>query len=1114
MLILRLSITVLSYLTTRLINLSMKIPYYKIFAIIISLFAVLEVIGIDDKDYRLEKRIILQEGLSQNRILSILEDDFGFMWFGTADGLNRYDGYHTQVFRNKYGDSTSLSNNTINAIVKDKSGNFWIGTSNGISYFNPYSKTSTNFFETDSLAVALGANIITSCVIDKDENIWFGTDGYGIIKINASSLIREYFFYGEKDSLLINSIKSLYIDSKNKLWIGSYIDNVIKFYDINNGKLNSIEISKEKSSTKYSKRVLSFYEDSKGRVWTCVLDDNDLDGGIYFYDNNKNEYHSYNEYLDPHYREVYYDSYNTIISITGDSSGNIWFGSMLSGIFQFQFGETPVAYYVNSPVVDSRINCIYLSNNGILWIGTNGSGVEISIPANTNFNIISKSSESEFDIESIRSVIEGKNNYWVGGYYGLAKISKDFKSIKTVHDASVYSLAVIDDYPDYIWSGSEGGGLSLFNIVTEEYEKFKLNENDKNGPLLKFIYVIYPLNDSLVLLGTENGLFGINKSNNNTYRFSFNYLANIKSEAGIAVRTIYTDNNNNVLIGYVQGGVGLLDLKNKSVNTFKTFPDFKDFSNFNPVNCIYHDKSDIYWLATSNGLLELSQDKKTFVLITETNGLPNSHIYSILPDNEDNLWMSTNNGLSCFSNTEHVFRNYDITDGLQNNEFNTGAYLKASNGNLFFGGIHGFNYFDPALIKQNSIIPKLAITGVKIANNYLMLSKKELENANLYIPSDSDVFTIEFAGLSYINSEKNTYKYKIKQLSNEWINLNHQTEITFYGMAPGTYNLEILASNNHGLGLNNPFEFRIIVQPKFYESNIFRWLMTFMVIILIIVGIFIRDRRITQQKDKLQQLVDEQTSKLKETNKDLSKEITKHSETAKALVKSISTKDRFLSIIAHDTMGPLGVIQGFSDILIENGDEFPEEEKITFYKTINSTVRQLSSLLTNLLQWSRIQNKTIDPHLTEINVLETLEEVLSLLLGNINEKDINLIINVDKNGRAIADGNMLQTIFRNLISNAIKFTPENGRIAINSMQKKDNLELSVSDTGIGIKEEDISKLFNSEQNFTTKGTNNEPGTGLGLNLVHEFVQLIGGKLWVRSEVGRGTTFYFTLPIQK
>lgn len=1088
----------------------MNLLYTKSIISFILILITINLFGDNEKVYQNDKRIILQEGLSQSRILSIIEDERGFMWFGTADGLNRWDGYTFKIFRNIYNDSTSIPNNVINSIAEDMDGNMWIGTNNGIAFFNPYTEIFKSIKENDSTAIALGANIITACVVDNQGNVWCGTDGFGIIKINHLTHKKEYFFYSKTNSLQLNKSTALFIDSQNRLWIGGYLVNSISAYNISSKQLAGYKVQGISKRNGTNQKTYSFYEDFENRIWTSIVDYHSAEGNLYYLDKDQDEFLNYGNLISGDIVTKFSDSFNTIRSITGDDKGNIWFTSLLSGIFRFRFGENPTAYYKESPSKDSRINCIYLTKNGILWLGTNGSGIEISMLDNMDFNLVSYKFNKEFTIESIRTFAEDENNFWVGGYYGLAKMKKDFSQIETIDNSSVYTIVNSPNNKNILWTGSEGGGLQPLNKYSNTFSSIDYVGNEINLPFLDYIFVIYPLSDTLFLLGTNNGLFSYNPITNTTRRYPY-YRSSHDKATNVTVRTISEDRFGNILIGYVQGGIGKLDLKKHRVVRFKVIPDLQSFNNYNPINCIYNAPDNKYWIATSNGLLMYDTGNEDIHVFTEIDGLPNSHIYGIVPDEDENLWMSTNNGLSCYYPKENIFRNYDISDGLQSNEFNTGAYFKAGNGDIFFGGIVGFNYFNPKNIKRNSIVPKLVISAVKIGNSYLNVSKQYHNKCLLTIQPDQEVFTIEFAGLSYINSIKNQYKYRIKELDKEWINLGNQHQITFNNLTPGTYTLEILASNNHGLWLKEPYKCTIKVMPTFFESKLFKWLIGILIIIILILGVRVRLYQVTNQKNKLQLLVKQQTAALTETNKILQEEVLKHSKTTKELISSNNTKDKFLSIIAHDIIGPLGVVQGFSDLLIDKNNNFNDEDKYSFYKAINLTSRRLTSLLTNLLQWSRLQRGSLDPDYNEVNLNEIVIEVVSLLHSNIKEKEIVFINNLENNILVLADKNMALTIIRNLISNAIKFTPSMGTITIKSKSINNVEQISITDTGIGIGEENFDKLFNPESNYTTKGTNNEPGTGLGLGLVKEFVTLNKGELWFESTLNQGTTFYFTIP---
>lgn len=1070
----------------------------------------IDLLAIGDKPYQTDKRIVLQEGLSQSRILSVLEDERGFMWFGTADGLNRYDGYSTKIFRNILNDSTTLPNNQINSMVEDNNGNLWIGTNNGVANFNPYTETSLSFPENDSVAIALGANIITACAIDNNNNIWCGTGGHGIFKIDRNTLEKEYFLYSACDSLYLNMIASLYVDSENRLWIGGYMDNGIFAFDINSGKLTRYPVVGNVDKNKKSQKVYAFYEDNQKRIWTGIVDYVNEDGSLFYLDKRQNTFKNYNQMMTKEFCNLFSDTFNSIISITGDQKGNIWVASLLSGVLKYTYGSTPTAYYVESPMTDARINCIYRSRNGILWLGTNGNGVEISIADNTDFKLMSTHVNSDFSIASIRAFAEDKNYYWVAGYSGVDKIKKDFSKIEICYKASIYSLANNFTNSNLMWTGSEGGGLKLLNkndcFMSEAFYGLDAHEKEINGN----IFSIFPVNDSLVLLGTNDGLVGFNPVLKTNILYPFFNPGSTASTIK-TVRTIVRDNHGNILIGYVNGNIGRLLLEMSYVEKFNLIPDMRVLNTANPVNCIYSDNKNRYWLATSNGLIVCNTHNNSFKLFSEADGLPNSHIYGILPDEDDNLWMSTNNGLSCFNTIENTFRNYDVSDGLQNNEFNTGAYFKATDGTLFFGGISGFNYFHPKKIKQNSIVPQIEITGIKIEDKYLKINKQDFVQHQLTIHPHEEVFTIEFAGLSFINCDKNQYKYKIKELNQNWINLGKQHQITFNNLSPGSYTLQILAANNHGLWLKSPYTFSIVVLPTFFESIYFKWLIVIFIALMIFFGIKLRLYQLTRQKDKLQIYANQQTASLLAANETLKEEIVKHQTTANELEASNKTKDKFLSIIAHDLMGPLGVIQGFSDLLCDKGDVYCEAEKETFTHTINKATKELILLLSNLLQWSRLQNKVIHVNPNTLLIKDIIEETTMLLQGNILEKEIDFQIMVDDKTWVIADKNMLATVFRNLISNAIKFTPNKGHIHITSETIGNMEQITIADNGVGIPEENIKRLFNPELALSTKGTNNESGTGLGLGLVHEFVILNNGKIWVTSQVDQGTRFIFTLP---
>ena len=1067
--------------------------------------------------YEIDKRIVLKKGLSQSRIQAIIEDERGFMWFGTADGLNRYDGYKFKIFRKVYNDSTSLPNNNINSMVEDGDGNIWIGTNDGIAIFNPYLETFTVLKETDSAKISNGINIIKACAIDLDNNIWVGTAGAGVYRINPKTYERKRLHSNESDSLKLNNTIRLYVDKKNRLWFGNFIEKEIFTYDITNDSFERYSLNLLEGNHIKRFKTTAFFEDSSERLWISVLDYNGTGGSLYFISKDSKIIEDYEQFNSKFFMDRNFDRMNSIVSITSDDNGKIWFASLLGGIFSFDFGQTPTVFYSKSHQLDARINCLYRSANGILWIGTNGNGVEMSIPNNTDFKLMNNEINNNFSIKSIRAFAEDKEYYWVGGYYGLAKIKKDFSEVNTIDLASVYSIGIGLKGESRIWTGSEGGGVQPVNTNTDSFFEIKTKVGHTVNQIPRNIFVIHPLSDTMLLLGSGVGLVGYNPVSGKVTEYP-TFCASRHRKVPKSVRTIYEDKLGNILIGFVQGGIGRLDLNDRKIKKFKLTTSLHNENDYNPINCIYEDNQDRYWVATNNGLFMIDGRTNKSTFITEKDGLPNNHVYGILPDEEGNLWLSTNNGISCYSPDNKTFKNYDNTDGLQNNEFNTGAYFLAKDSTMFFGGVDGFNYFNPKQIKQNNITPKIVITDIKISNKSIRFSKQETISKELIVKSDDDLFSIEFAGLSFINCSSNKYKYRLKELNSKWVSIGTHHKITFNSLDPGTHTLEILASNNHGLWLKKPFQFTIIRKPTFLQSLIFKILIAILVIVILVIAYTIRVKSITKQKESLQKIVNERTLALQNTNDTLKKEIAKHKKTTEKLKKSTKelkasniTKDKFLSIMAHDIINPLNVILGFSDLVVKDPDDFDNEDRLTFIQTINQTAKGLNSLISNLLQWSRLQNGTIYPKRKKIVVETVIAETVSLLQGNLSEKEIFLQTNISPNSCVFADRDMLLTIMRNLLSNAIKFTPAKGSISINTMSINNTIEISIIDTGVGISKKNIVRLFNSNDNLTTKGTSNESGTGLGLGLVYEFVIMNGGKIWVEAEEGRGSEFSFSLP---
>ncbi len=561
------------------------------------------------------------------------------------------------------------------------------------------------------------------------------------------------------------------------------------------------------------------------------------------------------------------------------------------------------------------------------------------------------------------------------------------------------------------------------------------------------------------------------------------------------------------------------------------------------------------WFGTfGTGLDKLDRLTGKFTNFSTKDGLPGNSISSILIDKDNNLWLATDNGLAKFNQQTKEVVVFDRKDGLQNKILKSWA-IKTIDGEMFFGGPNGFNSFYPEQLKfkKNQNMPPVVLTGLKIfnnpvkinelINNKVVLNNNLCETRELVLTHKENFFTIEFIALDYTAPEKNMYAYMMEGFDPGWVYCGNKREANYTNLDAGKYTFRVKASNNDGVWNNTGASLQIVILPPWWETWWFTLIVLFAIISVVTSIFFSRIRHFKNQKILLEKLVQEKTSELQQMNALLvnqtdelkrsntllelrQEEIEAQSEELMVQKESLeimnhelndlnATKDKFFSIIAHDIKSPFNAILGFSELLKENFNKWTDEKKLNTINLILNSSRSLFELLENLLQWSRSQRGIIEYNPEIIELKKTLSNIINLMKANAVSKNIKLDFTLSEDGLALfADKQMLDTILRNLISNALKFTNTGGNVQIRATKNNEFVKIEVSDDGVGIPAELIDKLFSIENNQTTPGTHNEKGTGLGLILAKDFVTKNGGIIGINSTVGKGSTFYFTLPLTK
>jgi len=821
---------------------------------------------------------------------------------------------------------------------------------------------------------------------------------------------------------------------------------------------------------------------------------------------------------------------NNSITLFEDKSGLIWIGTE-NGLCMYNPEVNKIDHYIYNntypkSLSSNNISCVYEKDNN-LWVGDNGiTRINLKTNEYVHYQYQVKTMPHIFVGNSITSICPSENGYMfftgIGlyrvnfdkGIYEYAFPEKDNKSSITdwvawqIHKgqksgkywvATMGGFNRIENIKDY---NPERKGMSKMQIT---FKQFIHDEKNPNSLITNSLCTIFEDKNGLVWVGSDNGLSCYNITTD-IFKNYTSILSENSNKIRIVVKSIYEDHGGEIWIG--TEGLGLLKLDNKKENL---------------LYCKVDEKADI------------------------------NVVWGITEDDQHNLWLSTSEGMVKYNPKTEEFRIYDQEDGFLDKGFNYNAFCKGEDGKIYVGGKSGLNAFNPNEIKNNLYLPNVFITGFKIfnkpisvgqkINGEVILSKNIINTENITLTYKLNVFSIEFVGLHYYSPSKNNYKYMLEGFDKDWSYTSSDRRlVTYTNLTSGNYSFRVKASNCDGLW--NPKEtiLKIEILPPFWQTWWFR-----IILVVFIIGSFVtfylyrinsvkkknillerlvtkRTHEIQIQKEELEKqaynlqeiniLLNERQEEIQAASEELRSQSDELFSANNELLRLNATKDKFFSIIAHDLKNPFQGILSFSELLYHKYEEYNDADKKNFIKIICDSSKGAYGLLENLLEWSRSQTNKIKFDPRQINIYEIISETFNILAINANNKHITLINEGLSGVYAFADNNMITTVIRNLISNAIKFTPEGGKITINISEIENMIEIKISDTGIGMNEETVSKLFRIEQHITTTGTSGESGTGIGLIICKEFIDKNNGNIRVESKIGYGTSFFINIPLSE
>lgn len=1088
--------------------------------------------------------INLDDGLSQSTVRKINQDSFGFMWFGTADGLNKYDGRKISVYRSIDNDTFSLPSSFINDIFEEDKSRLWISTGGGLCYLD---RKMDKFFPV--FPDKIQRNIIPE-EMKKDAmgNLWLSAQN-GVLYKKAKDSNTFTAYRNDHSSSRIQD----FIILKNGLFWISYEDAQVFEFNPTKGTYTLIR--------KMDYEIFSLFEDIDSKIWMGTNG-----GGIIIY-NQKNK-HWASIKNDPNNSASLPD--NTIRCIAKGLDDNLIIttnaGLAISQKNNNTDGEQSfqILKHRNN---DSKSICsnllyqIYRDKDQVFWIGSTDAGMSIWNTKAQRFNHIY---QKESDPHGINNNViwsfeeDEKGNFWIGTSKGLNYF--DPKTGKTQHyiheplkqnslpNNRIWQIIKADK--NQYWLATRGGVTSM-KIQADGSPSFQTYYPQKSGNYsfgnIRSLMLDHRGN---VWVGTGNGLYLFDQ-NNKTYQGYLHDPHNTSSISGNDVRVIFEDSHRNIWVGTRAG----LNRFEPVSGTFERFNhDIEDSTSINDniIRCIREDDEGRIWIGTSRGLNEMihssHSEKITFDALTLEDGLPNETIYAMEVDDEGYLWLSTNNGLSKFDTDERKFLNFHSHLGLQSHEFNSLASLKTRSGHLLFGGINGFNYFHPQEVDTDKINTPILFTDIQVNyhsvgsnTRYLSQHINLADHIELEYTNDK-MFNLEFTALDLLHSETRKYAYRLLPYQAEWIEVGHINNASYTNIAPGEYIFQVRSSDINNVWSDATGTIQVNIRPAYWQTTWFKILMVLLIGGTIYVWYQNRVRSIVNRQNELEKMVGERTNEINQQKVELEGTLNVLKKAQIKLVESekMASLGLLTAGIAHEINNPVNYINTSAEALVYNLKDLEkailhlrslkkgehhstkvndlidlaqeldlsllQEESLELVDNIKDGSQRVASIVQSLKTFTYQSNGI----LKEADLNKVIESSLIILNHKIKQQAIQVINNLQPIPMVLCEVGKVNQVFINIIDNAIGAMEDEGKLTLSSFEKDNQVVVEIQDEGKGMDEITLKHIF--DPFYTTKDIGE--GTGLGMAISYGIIQDQKGKIEVESEVGKGTLIRVILPLSK
>ncbi|MES2730521.1 MAG: two-component regulator propeller domain-containing protein [Bacteroidota bacterium] len=1116
--------------------------------LLLFLFQIISLLAIAQKHRLKFQHLTTEQGLSQSTVDCILQDSRGFIWVGTRDGLNKYDGYSFTVYKNNPKDPHSLSNNYIKDIIEDKQGNLWIATwDGGLERFDRQTEQFFHYTHDKNKPNSLSSNLVNNLLQDSQGYLWIATQDGGLDRFDPKTQHFTHFQHNPDNphTLGDNFVREVMEDHQHNIWVATSRGGL----NLLNRQTNTFTRYQHQDNNPASltnNDIWAILEDRQHRFWVGTHG-----GGLDLFSPATGQFSHFK--ADPKNRASL--AHNVVLSLGEDPEGNLWVGTENGGLSVLDAQTQTFHSYQhdeidNTSLLNNSIYCIYPDAKGNMWVGTYSGGINLlNQDANLFTHYRHGSDANSLINNNVTSICEDwQGNIWIGtdggGINQFNRKTGEFRHYQHQADnvnsiGGNYILNIREDSQHNLWIGTWGDGLTIFNPERQTYQHRKHDSSNPASVSGNNIWAIFEDSQQRVWVGPYFGT-GLDLYDRKTGKFT-HYRTDPKDPNSISSGIIYTiaeDRQGYLWIGTDGAGVDRFDPKKGTFTHYRHKHKQNSLSN-NSVYCVYEDRQGDLWFGTNAGLNHLNRQTNVFTVYTTKEGLANDVVFGILADKNEELWLSTNNGLSRFNLQRKIFHNYTIADGLQSKEYRANAFCKSWSGMMYFGGNNGFNEFYPEDINEKTFEPPVVLTDFQIFNkrvplghdSHSILTKPISETKAITLSYKESVFSLAFASLNYTSPEKKEYSYQLEGFDKGWNNVGTQRTATYTNLDAGEYLFKVRGLDSQGRWSQQMASLKITITPAFWQTW---WFIILLLLTILGSGVAfyrMRIKSINVQKAELEHQVKERTIEVVTQKEELQDQAdilqsfieeikNKQEEAEKARQEAEEAnraKSTFLATMSHEIRTPMNGVLGMASLLAETNQSSEQRE---YTETILNCGESLLTVINDILDYSKIESGNMELEQQDFDLRTCIEEVFDVFASKAAELSLDLIYQIDSNvpAQVMGDGLRLRQVLLNLVSNAIKFTQQGEiflGVHLRQSSEKQGLQLGfdVRDTGIGIPEDKIDRLFKAFSQVDSSTTRKYGGTGLGLVICEKLIGLMGGTIEVTSQLGQGTTFSFSIRVK-